>query len=217
MAKAGETIVNPFSGERITFLQTTTDTHGDLLRFEYFLPPGFSIPEHVHVRQEERHEIISGTLRGRVAGRERDFGKGEGVIGPAGVPHAWRNPSDGEGLIMISELRPPLGFETLIETAFDIAWDLETDRMGTPKHLLRIFILLDEAGAEFYPTGVPAPAWSAFLILVATLARVGRMLGYEAHSPERRSTRGRSRIAVVLAGLAGTVLFALLRRRDGNR
>lgn len=219
MAKAGDTIENPFSGERITFLRTAADTDGELLRFEYVLPPGFSIPEHVHPRQEERHEIVSGTLRGRVAGRERDFGRGERVIGPAGVPHAWRNPSDAEGLLIISELRPPLGFEALLETGFAIAGDLKTDKMGAPKHLLRLLILLDEAGDEFYPTGVPASAWSAFLMVITALARVGKLLGYEAHSPARRPTmvRGRAAAVVLAAGLAGLVLFALLRRRSGNR
>ena len=218
MAKAGDTIENPLSGERITFLEVPSETNGDLLRFDWHIPPRFSIPEHVHVRQEERHEIVSGTLRGRVGGRERDFGSGERIIGPAGVPHARRNPSDGEELRIVSELQPALGFEALLETSFAIARDLKTDRMGAPKHLLRIFILLDESGGEFYPTGVPASAWRAFLMLIAALARVGKLLGYEAHSSVRRPTRVRGRVAVVLAaGLAGTMLFALLRRRNGNR
>ena len=83
---------------------------------------------------------------------------------------------------------------------------------------MRIFILLDESGGEFYPTGVPASAWRAFLMLIAALACVGRLLGYEAHSPVRRPPRVRGGVAVVLAaGLAGTVVFALLRRRNGNR
>lgn len=64
------------------------------MRFEYLIPPGFSIPEHVHPRQEERHEVVSGILRGRVGGSEGTFVEGQRVTGPAGVPHAWRNPSD---------------------------------------------------------------------------------------------------------------------------
>ena len=218
MAKAGDTIENPLSGERITFLEVPSETNGDLLRFDWRIPPGFSIPEHVHVRQEERHEILSGTLRGRVAGREQDYVRDHIVTGPPGVPHAWRNPSDDEELRVVSELQPALGFESLLETSFAIARDLKTDRKGAPKHLLRIFILLDEVGGEIYPAGVPMRVWRTFLALVAVLARVGKLLGYEAHSPVRRPTGVRSRVAVALAaGLAGTVLFALLRRRNGNR
>jgi mannose-6-phosphate isomerase-like protein (cupin superfamily)/uncharacterized protein YndB with AHSA1/START domain len=180
VANVGDTIENPFSGERITFLEVPSETNGDLLRFDWHIPPGFSIPEHVHVRQEERHEIVSGTLRGRIAGRERDFGRGERAIGPAGVPHAWRNPSDGEELRIVSELQPALDFEALLEHSFDIARGLKTDKMVVPKHLLRIAILLDESGGEFYLIGIPMPVWRAFLTLIAALARVGRLLGYEA-------------------------------------
>ena len=89
---------------------------------------------------------------------------------------------------MISELQPARGFDKLLETAFAIAKDLKTDKMGTPKHLLRIVILLDEAGGEFYPAGVPMPVWRASLRLVAALAYVGRLLGYDArHAPPASS------------------------------
>ena len=71
MAKAGDVIENPITGERITFLKTTRETNGDLLRFEYVVPPRFYIPEHVHPCQEERHDVLSGTLRGRLGGQER--------------------------------------------------------------------------------------------------------------------------------------------------
>ncbi len=33
MAKAGDVIDNPTTGERITFLETTLETNGELLRF----------------------------------------------------------------------------------------------------------------------------------------------------------------------------------------
>lgn len=68
MARRGDVVENPMTGERVTFLETASDTGGELLRFEYVLPPRFSIPEHVHPRQEERHEVLSGTLTGRGGG-----------------------------------------------------------------------------------------------------------------------------------------------------
>ena len=71
MAKAGDVIENPITRERITFLKTTRETNGELLRFEYVVPPRFFIPEHFHPRQVEHHEVLSGTLRGRVGGQER--------------------------------------------------------------------------------------------------------------------------------------------------
>ncbi len=227
MANAGDTIENPLTGERITFLKTTRETNGELLRFEYLLPPGFSIPEHVHPRQEERHEIVSGTLKGRVAGHERVYVEGQRVVGPADVPHAWRNPSDAEGLLIVSELRPALRFEPLIEAVFAIAEDSKIGKMAVPGRLLRMAVLLDESRDDFYPTQIPMPVWKASLALNTALARVGRLLGYDdgytglEPVPEARRS-GPARIsgggaAFLATGSLAVLAFALLRRRGGRR
>lgn len=213
MANAGDTISNPLTGERITFLQTTRDTDGGLLRFEYLIPPGFSIPEHVHPRQEERHEVLSGALMGRVGGREETYVEGQKAVGPAGVPHAWRNPSDAEALVMASELRPALGFENLIVAAFAIAGDLEADWMGAHRHLLRLSILLDGARDDFYPTRIPRPAWKVVLALNAAFARAGRSLGYD---DGRQAGRRGARAWLLAAGALAALVFAW-RRGRGRR
>ncbi len=227
MANAGDTIENPLTGERITFLKTTRETNGGLLRFEYLLPPGFSIPEHVHPRQEERHEIVSGMLKGRVAGNERVYVEGQKVVGPADVPHAWRNPSEDEVLLIVSELRPALRFEPLIEATFALAGDLKTGKMALPGRLLRIVVLLNGSRDDFYPTQIPMPVWKASLLVNAALARVGRSLGYDdgyagqEHVPEARRG-GPTKIpggkTVFLAtGSLAVLTFALLRRGRGRR
>jgi hypothetical protein len=67
MARRGETIENALSGERMTFLETTRDTNGRFFEFEFIAPPGWTVAGHVHSRQEERTEMLSGTLDGVVA------------------------------------------------------------------------------------------------------------------------------------------------------
>lgn len=185
MARRGDVVENPITGERVTFLDTREETSGELSRFEYVLPPRFSIPEHVHPLQEERHEVLSGTLRGRVGGRERDFGRGERVVGPPGVPHAWRNPSEYEELRIVSELRPALHLEDLIEASFGLAGDLKTDRMNALKRLPRVLMLVNEAKHEFYLTGVPRPVRRAFSALLGALAYTCEILGYEVRHPSK--------------------------------
>lgn len=184
VAKAGELIENPITGERITFLKTTRETDGRLLRFEYVLPPGFTIPEHVHPQQEERHEVLSGTLRGRVGGQERHYGEGERVVGPAGVPHAWQNPSSREEVRFVSEIRPPLAFETFLETYCGLARDGKLTSQGIPKNPLQLAVLVDEVRGTFYSTRAPVAVQEAFLALFGVLASVGRLLGYKARYPE---------------------------------
>ena len=182
MAGAGDVIENPVIGDRVTFLEVAADTGGEKLRFEWAVPPGFSVPEHVHPRQEERHEVLSGTLWSRVGGRERTFGEGEGVVGPAGVPHAWRNPSREEELRLLSELRPALHMETIIEVTAEIMRDLKNDKMGAPGHLLRFAVLTDETQGDFYFSSTPA---RLSMKLLGKLAPLGRLLGYEARGRRR--------------------------------
>src|SRR3954468_1752186 len=58
MAYAGQTIENPVSGERITFIRTAADTDGELLEIELELSPDGAVPgAHVHPEQEERFEV----------------------------------------------------------------------------------------------------------------------------------------------------------------
>jgi mannose-6-phosphate isomerase-like protein (cupin superfamily) len=178
MVNRGDVIENLLTGEKVIFLETSEDTNGELLRFEYVLPPRFSVPEHIHPRQEERHEILSGILRGRAGGREQDFREGERAVGPPGVPHAWRNPSEDEELRTVSERRPALHMEALLEVGFGIARDLKTDKKGIPKHLLRMMVLANEAKSDFYFTGAPRPVRKAFSALSGALAYAGKRLGY---------------------------------------
>ena len=183
------------------------------MRFEYVLPPEFTIPEHVHPRQEERHEVLSGTLRGRVGGQERDYTQGQRVVGPAGVPHAWQNPSSEEELRFVSELRPPLVFETILETAFGLARDGKTTKQGIPKDPLQLAVLVDETRGMFYSSRVPVAVQEAFLAIFGVLASVGRLLGYKARypqysGPEEPQEREDRRPATVSEAMTGGVVAA---------
>ena len=234
MAKAGDIIENPITRERITFLKTTQETNGELLRFEYVVPPRFFIPEHFHPCQEERHEVLLGTLRGRVGGRERDYTEGERVVGPAGVPHAWKNPSSDEELRLVSEIRPPLIFETILETTFGLARDGKSTKHGIPKNPLQIAVLADESRGMFYSSRVPVAVQEGFLTLLALLASVGRLLGYKARYPEysgpeeppQREDRREGAVSkpmrrgVLAAGVLLTIVVLMLirrRRRSSGR
>ncbi len=175
MVKPGDVIYHSLFGVRVTFLQTAEETSGELLCVEVTLPPGFSMPEHVHPQQEERHEVVSGTLRGRVGGQEEDYGVGQRVIGPPGVPHAWSNPSDREDLRIVSEHRPVLHMQLMLEAGSRIAADFAANRTGALKHLLRAAVLMDEIKHDFYFTGL---SMRVLMTVFAALAPLGRLLGY---------------------------------------
>jgi quercetin dioxygenase-like cupin family protein len=172
VAKPGEVIDLSSLGVRLTFLVTSEQTNGELLRVEVVLPPGFSIAEHVHPQQEEQHQVMSGTLRARVGGQEQDYQAGQRAIGPPGVPHAWCNPSDRESLHLVSEHRPVLHMQLMLEAGSQIARDFAANKAGALKHVLRAAVLLNAINEDFYFTG-----WSrrSLMTLFAALAPIGRL------------------------------------------
>ena len=92
MAKAGDEIVNPRTGQRMVFLATARETDGELLRIDSYNPPVPPLePEHVHPLQESGAEVISGSLRFRVGGKERSVKSGESITVPANTPHHFWN------------------------------------------------------------------------------------------------------------------------------
>jgi mannose-6-phosphate isomerase-like protein (cupin superfamily) len=155
MAYRGQTIENPASGERITFRETAADTNGELVAIDLRLPAGRRVPGglHVHPLQEERFEVVEGTMRFRM-GRERVVaGPGEVVVVPAGVPHDFANAGDGEALVRV-DVRPALQMERLFETAVALAEQGRTMWGGIPRPLdLALFVreFEQEVQAAFPP------------------------------------------------------------------
>jgi quercetin dioxygenase-like cupin family protein len=177
MARPGEAVYHPAFAVRLRFLQTAAKTNGELLQVEVTLPPGFLMPEHVHPTQEERHEVLSGTLRARIGGQQRDYKAGERVVGPPGVPHAWRNPSDHDDLRIVSEHRPVLHMEQMLEVGSQIARDVSNHKKAVLKHALRAAVLLNDVKSDFYLT-----SWwlRALMFSFVPLAVVGSVLGIRA-------------------------------------
>ena len=177
MAYAGLTLENPASGERITFRQTAADTGGELVAIDLALPAGRRVPGplHVHPQQEERFEVIDGTMRFRM-GRERIVAApGEVVVVPAGVPHDFANVGDTGALVRV-EVRPALEMERLFETAVRLAEQGRTLRRGLPRPLdLALFAreFEDEVQAAFPPRWVQRLA----LAPLAWVARRRRRTG----------------------------------------
>jgi mannose-6-phosphate isomerase-like protein (cupin superfamily) len=173
MAYPGQTIENPRSGERITFRETAATTGGELVAIDLELPAGRRVPGplHVHPRQEERFEVVAGTMAFRM-GRERIVAKaGEVVVVPAGVRHDFANHGDTEARVRV-EIRPALEMERMFETAVALARQGRTTRGGLPKPLdLALFAreFDDEVRAAFPPRWLQRVA----LAPLAWIARSG--------------------------------------------
>ena len=94
MAYAGQTIENPVSGEKITFIQTSADTDGELLEIELELSPDGAVPgAHIHPEQEERFEVMGGTMAFRMGLKKNVAGPGEVVTVPPARSTRSRTPA----------------------------------------------------------------------------------------------------------------------------
>ena len=164
-----------FSGHTFRVLESDRDAEDGSLRVDYSAPPRANVPEHVHRFQEERIEVVSGTLGMRVGGQELLLTPGQKAVGPPGVPHAWWNPSEEQEVRFVSEIRPGLEVETFLETLLGLARDGKT--IGPiPRNPLQLAVLADEIASWL----VLRPVEKVFFAPVAALAFVGRLLGYRA-------------------------------------
>src|SRR4051794_7225125 len=82
------TFHHPTTGERIMIRTSGSETAGELLAFDLFLPPHAHVPaKHAHPIQEERFTVIDGVLRFRVGGRTIMAAPGQTVRVPPDTAH----------------------------------------------------------------------------------------------------------------------------------
>ncbi len=174
MIRRGDTIHNPVTGERVTFLATSRETDGEAVVIETVVEPdGFVAAAHVHPFQSERFAVEAGVLGLKAGGKKLTLEPGNAVTVEAGTPHRFWN-AGADQVRFVCEVRPALEFESVLETMFALAADGKTDRKGMPNP----FRLAVIAKAHFDTVRLPfPPAWmqKAGLALGAPL---GRLLGY---------------------------------------
>jgi mannose-6-phosphate isomerase-like protein (cupin superfamily) len=176
MIRAGDTIVNPVTGERVTFLKTSAETNGESVLIETVVElNGAVAAAHFHPHQSETFEVVSGRLGMKAGGKKIELGPGDSLTVLAGTAHKFWNAGN-EAVRFVCETRPALGFESLLETMYALAADGKTNRKGMPNPL-RLAVI---AKAHFDVVRLPwIPVWMQRAGL-ALGAPVGRLAGYSA-------------------------------------
>ncbi|HEX6699323.1 MAG TPA: cupin domain-containing protein [Gaiellaceae bacterium] len=175
MINPGDTVVNPVTGERLTFLKTSRETDGELVLIECVVrPDGFVAAKHVHPYQRERFEVVSGRLT-MTAGRKKiELGPGESYTVEPGVAHKFENKGEHD-VRFTCEVRPALSFEALIETMYGLAADGKTSKKGMPNPL-RLAVI---ARHHFDHVRLPVVPHALQKAALAMGAPVGRIFGYD--------------------------------------
>jgi quercetin dioxygenase-like cupin family protein len=121
MARVGEVITNPGTGERIEFLRTRETTDGARLELELTLAPKGRVGGLPHQHPAtETVEVLEGVLSGRIRARRVDVTPGGRIVLPAGVGHYLFNDTE-EPVRARVTATPALDFETFFETVFALA------------------------------------------------------------------------------------------------
>ena len=174
MIRTGQTIENPITGERLVFHKTSADTDGEAVVVECIVQPhGAVAAAHVHPLQEERFEVLRGSVGFRVGRKKFVAGPGQRLTVPPGTAHRFWNAGNEEASF-VCEIRPALRFEQLVETMFSLAADGKTNRKGMPNPL-RLAVIANE---YFDTVQLPFPPAIVQRIALWCGAPVGRLVGY---------------------------------------
>ncbi len=170
-------LANPAIGMYGTILKTSTETDGELFEIEFVVEPGdWTAPDHIHLRQEECFEIISGELRLRVAGNEELLTAGSTRVLPPRTSHNIRNEGPGEARLRL-QLRPALRIEGYLRNSWRSANEGSKRRWGAPSMLELAVIQREYPDEFFYLSRLPVGLQRA---VFAALAPLGRATGYRA-------------------------------------
>jgi hypothetical protein len=163
-------IVNPVSGQTVTFLSTTRD----ILRTRFDVESGHAAdPRHIHPRQIEVITVIDGHIRCSLPD------KSEHVLEPgqrweiqSGTPHTW-TAMDPHVALQI-DFRPALRTRRFMTRLFGLAEAGKTNSKGIPNPL-QVSVLALEYEPEFR---LASPPWGFQKVLLTGLAIVARKFGY---------------------------------------
>ena len=180
--RAGEIYENRVQGDRVVVREGSEDTGGERLVADLYIQPGGAVAgKHVHSYITERFEVIAGTVRFHVDGRDEVASPGQQVEVLPGVVHDWWNVGEEEAHVLV-DIRPAERFELMIQNLYGLANDGKSNARGVPKLLpLALFAREFRREGEFI-----RPPRIIQHLLFGALAPLARARGYKAINPEYR-------------------------------
>ena len=163
-----EVVHDPVRRQRIGFSRV-----GDVLHADVWAAPGGDVPAHYHPSQEERFEVLEGTVRFVIGGERVDGAPGTRVVAPVGVKHSFRNTGDVEAHLRI-EVEPALRLQGFLEEAAALARARRYTRHGLPRRPGAIVQLADLMARYADVTVMAFPPPAIQRLTLPPLARLRR-------------------------------------------
>ena len=96
----------------------------------------------MHGGQVERLEVVSGTLKVVIEGREHVLSQGQSIEVPAGAPHTQVPVGDGRGVVRI-QVRPAGRTQAFLERLAELCREGKITRMGFPRPVAGAELVLE--------------------------------------------------------------------------
>lgn len=161
-------IVNPISGEKITFMETEEESNGSQVLMRIEVAPGGGPAPHAHRKQTELFEGVTGTVELQLGKRRITLAPGGTATIAPGVLHCFRNVTQAPATIRVTA-SPPEDIELGLRAAFHMM------REGLLRKQPLVAALLLHKSDLYMP---PLPR-SIYWPLIGVLARLGRWTGGE--------------------------------------
>ncbi|PUZ27564.1 Cupin domain-containing protein [Chitinophaga costaii] len=181
MATANQTIENKKTGEKITWLETASDTEGKRLVYLFEVNPRGRWPwVHAHEKQMKTLEVSKGFVTVSHGKSASILTAGERIVIPKGVPHQWSNTSHDTPAVMTVTIEPALNTEVFLEQYYGLSNDNKTNENGEPG-FFQIMIMINEY--KIYTEGPPLLLQK---LMGWAFGGLGRLLGYKKYYPQYR-------------------------------
>jgi quercetin dioxygenase-like cupin family protein len=169
-------------GDSMELLETSDMTGGAQTRVRLVFKPGGSrVPMHRHLLQDEKYEVLSGTMTYWLAGKKYHAPAGTTVILPRGVLH--QHYSEGpEDVVSSQTMTPALDFDYVVENLFGLG--SEGRGVNPIDALLQGLVWIRKMKGPFY-LGIPIWLQHVLAFIITPLAyRLGYRAVYHRFSGE---------------------------------
>jgi quercetin dioxygenase-like cupin family protein len=192
--QAGQSVFNPVSGERATFVRTAASTDGHALEVRWHLPVGSRMAAlpHKHPDDAEEFELLEGTAEFSVGGKKETQEGPHRFTVPANTSHVHPKNAGERELVVRQwiEVEEPryatlAGIQAYFETAAALAHDGKINRGGLIRNPLQFALtvsacLMPDSVLSFPPAAIQVPPTMG----AAALAKRFGMEAYHAPPPQ---------------------------------
>jgi len=161
-------------GDSMEILETSAMTGGARTRVRLVFKPGGSrVPMHRHLLQDEKYEVLSGTMTYWLDRKKYHAKAGTTVTLPRGALH--QHYADGsEDVLSIQTMTPALDFDYVVENLFGLG--SEGRGVNPIDALLQGLVWIRKAKGPFY---LGMPIWAQH-VLAFIITPIAYRLGYRA-------------------------------------